>query len=156
MIAVALITAINIWILYYLVQLEKSHCECALGNKHRFIKLYLSIMIPLTVLTIVFSIMRSSKLASMIQSHPTATYGIYMLLVLVQVVFIATVFLYIRELKATKCDCSQHHARTALEILNYIAIVMTVILLISFAILGNKGMKRIIVREMYSRFAQSK
>ena len=110
MLFVALVTALHLWILYYLVQLQKSNCSCALGLKHRLIRTYLSIMIPLTVLMIILSIIRSGTLATFIHRNPQTTVAIYVGFLLLKIAYIATVFLYIRELKDSQCDCSQHRA----------------------------------------------
>jgi hypothetical protein len=146
------ITAINIWVLYYLVQLEKSKCDCALGLKHRIIKTYLTIMIPLALIMIGLQIMHTAAVPAFIQQHPKKTVSIYLFFLLIKIAFISTVFLYIRELKDTKCDCSVHNARTALEILNYFSIFIVVLLLISGYILGSSKFSKTILKGLSMRF----
>lgn len=152
MLAATVIIALHIWILYYIIQLQKSNCECALGMKHKIIRAYLSVMIPLNLLMLTFQIMRSSTLASWIKGHPTTTTSIYTLILLIKAIYIAIVFMYIRELKETKCDCSVHNARTALEMLNYLAIIVVSILIIGGVLMGPSAFSRITVKELYLRF----
>ena len=146
------ITAIYIWILHYLIQLEKSKCECALGLKHRIIKTYLTIMIPLSVFMIALQIMHTSSVPNAIKQHPKKTVMIYVILLMIKIAFIGTVFMYIRELKETKCDCSVNHARNALEILNYLSIVITTLLVFGGVLIGSNSFSRIVTKELYMRF----
>lgn len=123
---------IIIWmfIMSYIIKLEKIGCECSQDWRRDFIKYYIIFIIIVLFLSSVdiWNLKYIPPIVSTIQ------FGSMML-------FIGIVYHYIHELKRKKCECSEDLARDILEIINYIqlfVLIFTVLVMIYFMMVLNK------------------
>ncbi len=106
MISVAVIL-VNVYLLHYVTKLESS-CDCSKDWKRTFIKYFLYFTIAMLLINLVgLSLGLVKKYLLIIQS-------------IIGIISIVVIFLYIRQLKATKCLCSENNARLLMEIINYV------------------------------------
>ena len=110
-----------LWVYVYMwiYKLETIGCECSKDWKRTFMYVYVCIMIPVMI----------CKIAGVWTSV------LWPLTLFLSVMFISCVFFYIKELKRTKCECSESDTRTVLEIVNYIQIGILLIGLIMLLLL---------------------
>ena len=102
------IILVNVYLLHYIIKLE-SVCECSKDWKRTFIKYSLLITIAMTLLYI-FGPLPYKNLSNFIE-YLYAIVGFISLIV---------IFLYIRQLRTSKCKCSESNARILMEVINYI------------------------------------
>jgi hypothetical protein len=105
---VIIIYFINI-VLYFLtfswiIMMEKEKCACSADWKRDYIKYYLMSMIMFILLMFVHTLVFSNRYEYIFQ------YVKYVFL-LSELVFIAIVFIYIRDLIRKRCECSNSIAR---------------------------------------------
>jgi hypothetical protein len=97
---------VNVYLLHYVTKLESS-CDCSKDWKRTFIKYFLYLTIALLLINLFGVSLGELKKYILVISGVLATINIIV------------IFLYIRQLKATKCDCSEGNARTLMEVINY-------------------------------------
>ncbi len=111
---------VNVYLLHYITKLE-SLCDCSKDWKRTFIKYSLSLNIAVLLINL-FSI----------------NLGLFKNLLigingLIGTVSIIIIFLYIKQLKAIKCGCSENNARLLMEVINYFKLAMLLFVAISGA-----------------------
>jgi prepilin signal peptidase PulO-like enzyme (type II secretory pathway) len=116
------------WIIVikYINDLEKN-CKCSDNWKRDFIKYSLIIFIIFILLKVIFK-----------KKLHTVNKIILFLIILLNFIFTFVVLFYINELKNNECRCSESDIRTALEIVNYIRLVIMCIGLLAFIYLFYK------------------
>lgn len=121
-----LIFVIQISIINYLFQLERTGCNCAMDYKRTYILAYLvinALYVILNLFTNVFKYTSNNKFASFLMS-------IYSLGGIVNIAFIIQ---YVNMLKAKKCECSESIYRDLMYIVAVIdALVLGLSLLLVF------------------------
>ena len=107
---------VNVYLLHYVTKLE-STCDCSKDWKRTFIKNFLYLTIALLLVNLFgVSLGKFTK------------YILYISTVLAAINIIV-IFLYIRQLKATKCACSEDNARTLMEVINYFKLARLLIII---------------------------
>ena len=105
---------INLYILYWLVRLERIGCQCAMDWRRYYI---IAFMI-LNILFALFGMKRSDVMGNVI-------YGVWLVLVVLNIVFVLQ---YVHRLKKEKCECSAGLAR---DVMYVIAIINTALIFLS-------------------------
>lgn len=105
------ILGVALWsyIFVYILKLEKIGCECALDWRRTFIQYYIIVLVLVAL----------SQIANIFTTLPII---VKICLLFGSIAFITITFLYVRDLKKKKCECSDETARDVLEIVNYIQI----------------------------------
>lgn len=113
----AIVIVFRLWILKYTVDLRDNNCECAIDHRLLYIQFAIVVSIILMFIRPFYQHSLLKFIAGVI-SFSYVVVGIW----------------YIRDMKATKCVCSEHLARTLLEIVLYAYAAVYFILFV--AILG--------------------
>jgi apolipoprotein N-acyltransferase len=125
-----LIFVIQILIINYLFQLERTGCNCAMDYKRTYILTYLvinALFVILNLFTNVFKYTSNNKISSFLMS-------IYSLGGIVNISFIIQ---YVNMLKAKKCECSESIYRDLMYIVAVIdALVLGLALLLVFYVVS--------------------
>lgn len=114
----------------WIVLLEKNKCMCCDNWKRHFLKYYLIFMV-------------SYILISMVSFHLFKSYAIileYMKYVIFvsELIYIAAVTIYIRDLLKNRCDCNQNNNTVMNKLYtdtDYLIIILSVVLFVSIAAL---------------------
>ncbi len=97
---------VNVYLLHYVTKLE-STCDCSKDWKRTFIKNFLYLTIALLLVNLFGATLGEFKKYILVINSVLAAINIIV------------IFVYIRQLKATKCACSEGNARTLMEVINY-------------------------------------
>jgi hypothetical protein len=131
---------INVWILVYLVNLERLGCACALGLRRLFIMAY-------TVLTILMAL---GLVVLSPESSPLWVSGF----VILSIFYIVVVLQYTRDLERHKCACSAHLARDVLQLaamIQAMLYIFTFILALLVAVTGGGYYSQEVAKAAVSR-----
>lgn len=109
------LTTLYIYLLNYILKLEKIGCECSAGWRRDFIKYYLILFFFILLITIAFW-----------RNKFINTFS-YIIFPIINIFFVYVVFEYVQKLKQEKCACSAGIERNVLEIFNYIQIILLTI-----------------------------
>ena len=113
--AIAII--LYVFLIKYIIMLEKTGCACSQDWRREFIKYY---FIFLIVMLIVKFALADSTLMKFISP--------FSFIILLAAVVI--IYQYVNDLKIKKCKCSAGQMRNILEIFNYIQIILLAIVLL--------------------------
>lgn len=116
---------INVYILMYLVNLEKVGCKCAMNWRRTFIMFF-----------IIFSVVLS--IASLFSYDILSSAIVMGLFTVASIANVVIILQYINMLKKEQCDCSEGLAR---EIMHVIAILYAFFYVLLFVILIFTGFK---------------
>ena len=100
-------TIVNIFIIYYLINLEHNHCDCIRDWRHNYIK-YTAIFLILINLLL-------------------KTHEISGILIIFQIIYVYAFYTYIRDLDNTKCECAvvkQAKLHKFLNVWRYLMIII--------------------------------
>lgn len=129
---IALITYICIVVLYvflikYIMMLEKTGCECSKDWRRDFIKYYFIFLLitPFIIAALLFSLLKNPFALQMISK------AVGLVSFILSIAAVIIIYQYVYNLKAIKCQCSAGQMRTILEIFNYIQMILLAISLIS-------------------------
>lgn len=87
----------------WIINLEKTGCECANDWRKDFIKIYIYIIVSFNIISTVYLIT--------IGENINIPYGIKLFLILFDIFFISNTYIYITKLKNEKCECSSDIVR---------------------------------------------
>jgi hypothetical protein len=107
---------ILLFILSYILELDKNDCHCSNTWEKRYIKYYIYFVIGLTLVLAIFAKFSIKLLA---KNLPI----VVILLTLLSISFVASIFLYIRRMKETRCECSMNTNFQILDFINKIQIL---------------------------------
>lgn len=119
----AAIICLYLWLLYYLVNLQKTNCTCALNKKRQWIIGFVCFSIVVNMYSF---ITRKTFLDNV------ALWLVYGLVVLVNLV---VMFQYVYYLKKDRCVCSEGDARSVITMIAIFQAVFLGIALYMFVIL---------------------
>ena len=104
-------TSLQACIVYYLNNLQKIGCDCALNNKRNFIFGY-------TIFNILFAVPQlfTDKITKFLVKYPIAVFGLFAL----ALSNIVITLLYIEEIKKANCKCSESVFR---DMMYYLSII---------------------------------
>jgi len=114
-------TIVNIFIIYYLINLEHNHCDCIRDWRHNYIKY-----------TAIFSLF--IDLLLLLNTNISNISGIMFSL---QIIYVYAFYTYIRDLDNTKCDCAvvkQEKLHKFLNVWRYLIVILPIALLLILAI----------------------
>jgi hypothetical protein len=114
-------------IIYYVTNLEKIGCECAMGYKRTYILAYNAVAILYGVFMAIFGV---DKFSSMLRNQPLL-FVIPGLLGVAGIVNMVFTFMFVEEMKKKNCECSESVYRDmmyVLAILQAISIGLAVLL----------------------------
>jgi SNF family Na+-dependent transporter len=114
-------TIVNIFIIYYLINLEHNHCNCIRDWRHNYIKY-----------TAIFSLF--IDLLLLLNTEINNISGI---LILLQIIYVYAFYTYIRDLDNTKCECAvvkQEKLHNFLNVWRYLIVILPIALLLILAI----------------------
>ena len=115
----ALISILWLYILTYIMKLEKIGCKCSEGWKRTFIKYYI-------IVILVFLVIQMFEFKLPIEISLITSF----VKILFTIAFVFIVFNYVNYLKETKCQCSIDVKRDVLEIFNYIQMFLLIIVFV--------------------------
>ena len=119
--------ALYVYLVNYMIQLERIGCECSVDWRRTFIKTYMLFIIIYLSLLFILTLFGKEHMLRFVA----------MIMFFVNIFFIIVVYQYVKYLKDTKCECSASLARNVLELFNYIQIFLLLFSLLNgiFAIL---------------------
>ena len=100
-------------IIYYVTNLEKIGCECAMGYKRTYILAYNAVAILYGVFMLIFG---TDKVASILLKHPLL-FIIPGLLGVAGIVNVVITLMFIEDMKKKNCDCSKSIYRDMMYVL---------------------------------------
>jgi TRAP-type mannitol/chloroaromatic compound transport system permease large subunit len=110
--------ALNSWFLYYVDQLERSGCKCAMGWRRSVMEAALALFVLAALVGLFVNW----------QTHFPLLALLYMSIVLTYI-FVARNF--IMEIKETHCDCAQSDAFKVLNVVNWIQLFFVAVLVLT-------------------------
>lgn len=105
---------IDLWIIYYLWNLQKIKCLCALEWRHTVILFYWT-------LSMLYTVAHIFKLGSVVTNPALSTF-----MITFSIFNIWVVLSYIKRLEEEKCKCSEHVARDVIKIITIVRMFMYV------------------------------
>ena len=132
---------IVIWILQYLFDLEKKHCNCALTWHLNYIKAILIGYIIMIVMGLVLNrVILTSDMEKTTKSSILRVYTIISgIFGIASLVSIGVTLYYIKKLEDEDCKCSEDPARTALKVLTYVQIALLSIAIVVILMIMSIG-----------------
>ena len=130
--------ALDGWLLYYLVELQKKACICALGWRWYF----LVVFFVLALLNIGMALLTGTKGRSYLPDVLQTLLGIYGIFI------IYVILSYVHKLKKESCKCSEGIAR---EVLQAVAIVQIVVIVLLFVAVLTMGPALVKMAKKYSK-----
>jgi hypothetical protein len=120
---------LNIFIIYYLLNLEDKTCNCIRDWRHNYIKI-----------TTIFNIILSSLILFGLikQSTFVGFTNINIIMLILAIINLYAFYTYIGDLDATKCECAvskQKNLHNFLNIYRYIIVFLLFILIILFVLI---------------------
>ena len=109
-------TIVNIFIIYYLINLEHNHCDCIRDWRHNYIKY-----------TAIFSLF--IDLLLLLNTNISNISGIMFSL---QIIYVYAFYTYIRDLDNTKCECAvvkQEKLHKFLNVWRYFIVIIPIVVL---------------------------
>ncbi len=106
-------TIVNIFIIYYLINLEHNQCDCIRDWRHNYIKY-----------TAIFSLV--IDLLLLLNTKISNISGILFLL---QIIYVYAFYTYIRDLDNTKCECAvvkQEKLHKFLNVWRYLMVIIPI------------------------------
>ena len=127
----------------WIIMMEKGQCECSNNWKRTFIKVYIITMICFIFISCLFYWSQYMNYFTELTTKYENILNIlkYVFLV-VEIIFVAIVFIYIRDLIKTKCNCSESINR---DITLVYSTVDGVIMLLSLVLIIIMGLYQIFV-----------
>ena len=116
----AIVIIFRLWILKYTVNLRDNNCGCAIDRRLLYIQFAIVVSIILMFIRPFYSHSLLKLIAGLI-SFSYVIVGIW----------------YIRDMKATKCECSEHLARTILEYVLYAYAAIYFLLFVAILFMGS-------------------
>ena len=104
-------TIVNIFIIYYLINLEHNHCDCIRDWRHNYIKYTAMFLLFIDLLLLL----------------NTEISNISGIIGLLQIIYIYAFYTYIRDLDNTKCECAvvkQKNLHTFLNVWRYLILII--------------------------------
>jgi hypothetical protein len=114
---IVLVVGVPVWLvmLHYINQLETIGCVCAMDWRRIFIKYYI-------IFVIVFLLATFCDLCSNLDFGPV----VFTIHFIISMIFVFIVYQYVHDLKISQCVCSESTLRDALEIINYIQMILVI------------------------------
>jgi hypothetical protein len=106
-----IITIVNIFIIYYLINLEHNHCDCIRDWRHNYIKYTAMFLLFIDLLLLL----------------NTEISNISGIIGLLQIIYVYAFYTYIRDLDNTKCECAvvkQKNLHTFLNMWRYLILII--------------------------------
>jgi diacylglycerol kinase len=103
---------LNAWFLYYIYELKRRGCNCAIGWRRNFIELYLVLFFLAIVLALVLPT-EQAKWVSLTMS-------------ILLFVYVVVTRQFIDQMDQTNCTCAQTDAFSWLNVINWIMIVVII------------------------------
>ena len=100
---------INCLILYYIYQLEKKKCNCAINWKHKFIKYVAPILIGSSILLFIYKVIMNS----LEKTGQDCTIGCIIfnilsgIIALIALIYITILLVYYFEIRKSNCECAK-------------------------------------------------
>ena len=116
-----LFIALNAWFLYYVEELKKQGCQCAMGWRRTFVQASLMVFLVFGVLGLFMNWSRHFP-------------WLVFLLNLISLAYIVVTREFIEQVKASHCTCAETDAFDVLNWLNMFQIIMLVAVVIMFII----------------------
>jgi len=121
----------------WIIMMEKGHCECSNNWKRTFIKVYIISMICFIFITCIFYLAQYMNYFTELTSKYENILNILKYFVLVaEIIFVAIVFIYIRDLIKNKCSCSESLNRDITLVYSTVDGVIMILSLVLIIIIG--------------------
>lgn len=124
-IAMVAAVIIDIWIIYYLINLQRANCVCALGWRHTFVLFF-------WVASMLYTVAHVFRVQPVIGNMQLAVF-----MIAFSALNIWVVLSYISKLEREKCKCSEDIARDVIKVITIVRLFVyaffAVILLYSVA-----------------------
>lgn len=123
---------LNLYIIYYLNQLDTSGCQCAMGWQRKFILIYTYVSIALSSLALICIGLFPDYINDIVSRLLYIVLPALIIYIFASVFYTIVTIDYVTNLKNKECRCSDKPGRTVMLIISIVSIVVYTLNIIRF------------------------